>query len=318
MSNSYDAITWAIRARGVSAGAYRLLIALAKRVGKRGFDVWPSHKKMAHDAEMSVASVRRHIDELTAATLIARIPSSRPDGSQSSNVYRLQVRSAHDFGAAASQWVRPDDGQDDDDDDDDDRVLNMSRGGAQFVQGDLLAREQGGVLAGEHPYELESLGTESIELPLSDDEVVTMFRAGWDQYSSALAGGGKLLSFSDTRRKHLLARVKEHATSRLPADMATLFSTVFERMSGSLLLRGEKTSWRPSADWLVNKTNFNKVMEGAYVQDYGTDGRGPGPDRSILASGQEARDILHAGGGVARRSARELAGLPPRSATSAH
>lgn len=134
MSNSYDAITWAIRARGISAGAYRLLIALAARVGRRGFDVWPSHKTMADDAEMSVASARRHIDELIGAALIERIHRARPDGSQSANVYRLQVRAVYDFGKTPAQWVRPDDGQDDEDDGEE-GVLNLSRGGAQFEGG---------------------------------------------------------------------------------------------------------------------------------------------------------------------------------------
>lgn len=295
MANSYDAITWAIRARGISAGAYRLLIALAKRVGRRGFDVWPSYAKMAEDAEMSVASARRNIEELIGARLIEKIATARQDGSQSSNIYRLQVHSAHDFERSPTQWIRPDDGQEDDDDEPGDGVLNLSRGGAQFELGGVLTGEQGGVLTGEHPYELESDRTNTIEESLSDDDVIRRFREAWDQLAEDVPGFGKIRTFSDTRAKHLLARVAEHGAGRSPEAIDELFKSIFDSIRGSRLLRGLKIDWRvPGPDWIVNKTNFNKIMEGSYAQDFNAASpRADVPrDRDHVAAGQAARDVL--------------------------
>ena len=260
MSNGYDAITWAIRARGISAGAYRLLIALARRVGKRGFDVWPSHEKMSEDAELSVSSVRRHLAELEAARLILIVPRQRASGARSSNAYRLQVMIAHSFATGATQWVRPDDGQDDDADDGDEHV-NLDRGGAQI--------EQGALFTGEQASELESLGTNLTEPSLTDDEIVRRFRKRWDVYPD-----------------------------RTATSVSKLLAVVFDRMEGSRLLRGEKTAWRPSADWLVNATNFNKIMENVYAQDFRTGDDAAAPtrpgERNHVAAGQAARDILRA------------------------
>lgn len=97
MNRNMEAITWALHARGISPTAFRLLIQLCSHVNsaRDDFDVWPKHKTIAKEAEISVSGVKRHIAELVDGGFIEVRPSMRDDGAKSSNVYRIMVNTQH-------------------------------------------------------------------------------------------------------------------------------------------------------------------------------------------------------------------------------
>jgi hypothetical protein len=312
VSNQYDAITWAIRVRGVSAGAYRLLIELAKRVGKRGFDVWPSYSTMAEDAELSVSSARRCVDELIAARLLEKISNTRPNGATSSNVLRLQVRSIHSFEGRKTQHIRPDDGQEEDEHETEEGVLNLDRGGAQ--------NEQGALFTAEHGMELESYELESTEQYMSDIEIADAFVERWNTLADECEKLSRITKLGDKRKASLLARISDYEPKKDRARVAALIDRVLETIRGSRFLRGESGKpFKATPDWALTPKYFPKLEETGYAQDALAGGSEPAAfgGRSHIATGQAVVDVLNARGGTARRSARELAGLPARSPASA-
>jgi uncharacterized protein YdaU (DUF1376 family) len=64
-----------------------------------------------------------------------------------------------------------------------------------------------------------------------------------------------------TRERHALARLREMPEG-VPALMA--------RIRGSPYLRGEVNGFRCTFDWIVNASNFQKIMEGNYEDRKGT------------------------------------------------
>ena len=109
MNRNMEAIVWAMNATGLSPGGWRVLVTLSRRVGKRGFDVWPSHKRLAKEVEMSVSSVRRYLGECEAAGLFQVIPTFDERGDRTANVYRLQVRQKSFYPEGKTLELEPDD-----------------------------------------------------------------------------------------------------------------------------------------------------------------------------------------------------------------
>jgi uncharacterized protein YdaU (DUF1376 family) len=78
----------------------------------------------------------------------------------------------------------------------------------------------------------------------------------WNQ----LAGSFRLPTIDEikagsTRERHALARLREH-----PDDVPALMA----RIRGSPLLRGEVNDFRCTFDWIVNASNYQKIMDGNY------------------------------------------------------
>lgn len=92
----HEAIAWAIEvSRGEPMPARMLLIVgLAARCGDRenGFVVWPSHKQISDDCDMSRASVKRWLVHLEETKLVEKFSATRGDGGKTSNRYRLPVK----------------------------------------------------------------------------------------------------------------------------------------------------------------------------------------------------------------------------------
>lgn len=97
MNNVFDAMAWAIRvSRGEPMAARMLLIiGLAQRVGNDDDDflVWPSIKQIAFDTDMSRTSIKKWMRHLEEKGFVQRFEVKRENGTNSSNRYRLAVRS---------------------------------------------------------------------------------------------------------------------------------------------------------------------------------------------------------------------------------
>jgi len=66
----------------------------------------------------------------------------------------------------------------------------------------------------------------------------------------------KVEKITSQRKKIISARVKEYSFEVL--------GTVFQKTNQSDFLSGRKTSWKANFDWLMNPTNFIKVLEDNY------------------------------------------------------
>ncbi len=67
----------------------------------------------------------------------------------------------------------------------------------------------------------------------------------------------KIKTLSQKRKTSIRARIKEFSKQELV--------DVFKLAEASDFLSGRETKWQASIDWLINPTNFLKVLEGNYL-----------------------------------------------------
>ena len=80
---------WINQHKELTSGAVRVYCCLADMAG-RDRPAWPSHRTLAAKTNMSVSSVRRHLDELQKAGALHVKQRYRPEGEgQTSNLYTV-------------------------------------------------------------------------------------------------------------------------------------------------------------------------------------------------------------------------------------
>ena len=87
---SIEALSWALEQRNVEASAFRVLVHLANRHNKDTRRCDPCQKTLAHDCEMSRATVNRHLSKLETAGILKRVQRQNPKtGRPMSTLYIL-------------------------------------------------------------------------------------------------------------------------------------------------------------------------------------------------------------------------------------
>tara|TARA_R110000796_G_C14529104_1_gene431670 strand:+ start:263 stop:907 length:645 start_codon:yes stop_codon:yes gene_type:complete len=67
----------------------------------------------------------------------------------------------------------------------------------------------------------------------------------------------KLKALNSERKKHIKSRIKEHGRAEL--------SEAFKKVKESVFLQGENDrNWKANFDWIINSSNFVKIIEGNY------------------------------------------------------
>ena len=83
---------WIIQHKELTSGAVRVYCCLADMAG-RDRPAWPSHRTLAAKTNMSVSSVRRHLDELVKVGALHVKQRFRPEGEgQTSNLYTVTFK----------------------------------------------------------------------------------------------------------------------------------------------------------------------------------------------------------------------------------
>lgn len=75
-------------------------------------------------------------------------------------------------------------------------------------------------------------------------------------YNSICSSLPKATKLSDTRKRAIKSLLKEFSVDEV--------KSAFDKVEGSPFLVGKTTSWKANFDWLINKKNILKVIEGAY------------------------------------------------------
>ena len=275
MSTIHDAIAWAIAvSKGQPMQARMVLIVgLAPRVND-DFIVWPSINLIADDTDMSRSSVKRWMKHLVAEGMVEKFERHRESGAQTSNSYRLPIRTVHihpKTGLAVGEGGG----------------FNLNRGGVQS--------EPGPGPHGEPPRkdslknktnEEEEQQQQSDELDLglpplpsrdpSPQEVAEFIEPRWAAIADIVQPmrGGKMIAKSAEKAKAL---GKEFAIDG-EGPLET-WAVVFERISRSDWLQGKvpskdgRSPFRLAMSWLLEKRNFEKVLEGRYDGQFDASGR---------------------------------------------
>ena len=83
---------WLIQHDQLTSGAVRVYCCLADMAG-RDRPAWPSHRTLAAKSNMSVSSVRRHLEELVKVGALHVKQRFRPEGEgQTSNLYTVTFK----------------------------------------------------------------------------------------------------------------------------------------------------------------------------------------------------------------------------------
>jgi hypothetical protein len=91
---SFDALAWAWNQKTGSAGRKATLMGVAQFADEDGY-CWPGQKMLAEYTEQSVRTVREHLVALEAEGYLKRVARKRPDGTNTSDAYYLNLSKPH-------------------------------------------------------------------------------------------------------------------------------------------------------------------------------------------------------------------------------
>lgn len=86
-----------------------------------------------------------------------------------------------------------------------------------------------------------------------------------DKFNEICVSFPKVTKVSDKRAKAIKALLKEYSTEEIVK--------AFEKTEASDFMKGFVKDWKASFDWLMNKNNLLKVLEGNYDNKGGSNGR---------------------------------------------
>lgn len=301
MNRNLEAILWAMHAEGLSPLAWKILVrGLATRVNsERGdFDVWPSHAQIASDCETSVASVKRHMAELTGgeSPFVRIVPRYRRSGGKAANFYRLNVRIKI---TSAGREISIDADQAAADSSILDPIAQSELSRSVTGERSIEPSESGTIPSSpdgeDTPADGETdLFGEQVETPeerkaREERELVEFVEASWHEIARANPLIPDIETMAERRRKAVLARAKEH--EKPDRTRRQVWERIFERIAESRFLRGlsnpGKDREEPFAvdfEWLLGTKNFGKVLEGNYRDKRGDHSAfEPGTGRKLSA-----------------------------------
>lgn len=85
-----------------------------------------------------------------------------------------------------------------------------------------------------------------------------------DEYNSALPELGQVIKLSDKRKAQIKAAIKEMAGTKHQFEKIDTWIKYFNYVNNSDFLMGRSSDWKASFDFLINKSNLLKVVEGKY------------------------------------------------------
>ena len=85
-----------------------------------------------------------------------------------------------------------------------------------------------------------------------------------DEYNDKLSELGQVKVLSDKRKAHLKACIKQFKNTDHNFENVETWSRLFDYISTSDFLMGRKSEWSASFDFIINKSNLLKIVEGQY------------------------------------------------------
>ena len=118
--------------------------------------------------------------------------------------------------------------------------------------------------------------TNSVFVPLEEEEEEEVRRRSkkknisnicqlvTDVYNDKLSELGQVKVLSDKRKAHLKACMKQFKNTDHNFEDVETWSRLFDYISTSDFLMGRKSEWSASFDFIINKSNLLKIVEGQY------------------------------------------------------
>jgi len=85
-----------------------------------------------------------------------------------------------------------------------------------------------------------------------------------DEYNDKLSELGQVKVLSDKRKAHIKASIKQFKNTSHDFEKIETWSRLFDYISDSDFLMGRNSEWSASFDFIINKSNLLKIVEGQY------------------------------------------------------
>lgn len=271
-----------------------LIVGLAVRIGeKHGNRVFPSIDLISADTGIGQTTVKKWLRYLEEHGLIVREQTRRSDGTRGVNSYYLPIEATFRIKSTRDQQSESDLSESHS------RKLSKPRS-----ESDLTT-------VGIRPAEQESVEQDSDNkiqpLPVSDDEselplgltplrpkdpppadVASLVEEEWRARAFARPlRGGKLTPANAEKARNLARDAATEGQNALD-----VWREIFERIDDGAFLRGEIkpgegfVQFQLKMDWLLEKRNFTKVLEGRY------DGKSTGPSIKRGSTSEAAGRVI--------------------------
>lgn len=86
-----------------------------------------------------------------------------------------------------------------------------------------------------------------------------------DEYNEKLSDLGSVKVLSDKRKSHIRASIKQFKNSDHDFENIETWSRLFVYISDCDFLMGNNSDWSASFDFIINKSNLIKIVEGQYA-----------------------------------------------------
>lgn len=261
---SVQAMALAWKLQTGSATMKAVLVAVANYADEEGV-CWPSQEQLSADTELSRHTIMRAMDALEELGLLSRERRHRGDGSRTSDLIMLDLSSMEQRSA--------------------EQRSNQQRSTVQQPKSHgATARTT---------IEPSKVSIPRVSEPPSEEKLA--FEA-WNDLAQDLSLA-KAQQLTPERKSKLKARLAE--CGGLDGWLVAM-----GKIRGSPFLRGDSGDWRATLDFVLQKSSFMKLMEGAY------DDR-PGQKRASANRGASLRDAFAALDAVADAAVSRAGGLRP-------
>lgn len=85
-----------------------------------------------------------------------------------------------------------------------------------------------------------------------------------DEFNDKLSELGYVKVLSDKRKSHIRAAIKQFKNSDHDFENINTWARLFDYVNESDFLMGRKSEWSASFDFIINKSNLLKIVEGQY------------------------------------------------------
>ena len=138
------------------------------------------------------------------------------------------------------------------------RAIAGSKGGKQKVANASKCKQELANLADTNNKNKNKTNNKSDNYSKDICQLVT------DEYNDKLSELGQVKVLSDKRKAHLKASIKQFKNSDHNFENVETWSRLFDYISTSDFLMGRKSEWSASFDFIINKSNLLKIVEGQY------------------------------------------------------
>ncbi len=110
----------------------------------------------------------------------------------------------------------------------------------------------------------EITGSKANHKPITNNHNKDICQQVADEYNNILSDLGNVKVLSDKRKSHIKASIKQFKGTKTDFANIETWTRLFNYVDKSDFLMGRSSDWKASFDFVINKSNLLKIVEGNY------------------------------------------------------